>query len=325
MTGRTGDGARQPASVVTFGETMALFRSTTVGPLAHADSVGIGIGGAESNVAIALRRLGATVAWAGRVGTDSLGDRVVRELRAENVEIHVSRDQQAPTGLMVKERRTAHSGQIWYYRRGSAGSRLCPDDIPTAEIEQARILHVTGITPAISETAAEATRYAIECAKSAGTRISLDLNYRSALWTQEAAGAVFRGLISDADVVFASDYEAGIAVGTNGDPFALARNIANLGPSQVIIKLGDRGCAAWVDGTTYSQDAVRVAAVDTVGAGDAFVAGYLAELLTEEDVPQRLATAVRTGAFACMVPGDWEGMPRRSELELLDATEPVSR
>jgi 2-dehydro-3-deoxygluconokinase len=125
--------------------------------------------------------------------------------------------------------------------------------------------------------------------------------------------------------VFAGDAEAAMAVGNAKDPVELARRINEMGAPQAVIKLGADGCVAIVEGKPHTQPAVPIRAVDTVGAGDAFVAGYTAELLKDRDVPQRLLTAVRTGAFACLVPGDWEGMPRRVELDLLDSTDPVSR
>ncbi|MET3919219.1 sugar kinase [Arthrobacter sp. UYEF20] len=311
--------------MVTLGETMALMKASTPGPLAFTESLSLGIGGAESNVAIALRRLGASVTWAGKVGADSLGDLVLRELLAEGLDVVCTRDGTAPTGLMIKERRTSRSVKVWYYRSGSAGSMLAPEDIPAEKIAQARLLHLTGITPALSPAAARATQYAVDSAKHAGTLVSFDLNYRSALWPKESAASAFRGLIRQADVVFAGDEEAAIVVGASEDPLELARRVAALGPSQVIIKLGAEGCVALVDGESYHQPAVAIQPLDTVGAGDAFVGGYLAEMLTGEPVQQRLLTAVKAGAYACLVSGDWEGMPRRAELELLDAAEPVSR
>ena len=321
----TGSTVTTLSEVVTLGETMALMKAATPGPLAFTESLRLGIGGAESNVAIALRRLGTSVTWVGRVGADSLGDLVLRELMAEGIDVECSRDPGAPTGLMIKEHRTNETAKVWYYRSGSAGSRLAPEHLPERKIAAARLLHITGITPALSASAAEAVQSAIDCAKTAGTLVSLDLNYRSALWTKHAAAEAFRALVRQADVVFAGDDEAAIVVGEAADPLELARRLAELGPGQAVIKLGALGCVALVDGQEYRQDAVPVRAVDTVGAGDAFVGGYLAELLDGQPVRQRLLTAVRTGAYACLVSGDWEGMPRRSELELLDAAEPVSR
>jgi 2-dehydro-3-deoxygluconokinase len=311
--------------VVTLGETMGLMKAETPGPLAQVSSLSLGMGGSESNFAIALRRLGTSVTWVGRVGNDSLGELVLRELAAEGIVVDPVRDESASTGLMIKERRTMDQLKVWYYRAGSAGSRLSREDIPAERIANARLLHLTGITPALSPKAARAAQYALDVARAAGVLVSFDLNYRAALWSADEARDVFRNFIAQADIVFAGDDEAAIAVGKSDDSLELARRVAALGPSQTIIKRGAAGCAAVIDGVEYVQDAVRVNAIDTVGAGDAFVAGYISDLLAGASVQERLLTAVRTGAFACLVPGDWEGMPRRHELALLDATEPVAR
>lgn len=316
----------EKSRVLTFGETMALLTNEQSGSLSHGPPLSLGIGGAESNVAIALSRLGTPVTWVGRVGTDSLGDLIVRELRAEGVTTGAIREESAPTGLMIKERRLPHLQRVWYYRRGSAGSRLEPADLPDELFTDTALVHLTGITPALSETAAAAVRASIDAARRAGARVSLDLNYRSALWPPEVAGPCLRELSAMADIVFAGADEAALALDTETtDPAELARRIASLGPTQVIIKLGVAGCLALVDGETYRQSAVPVQVVDTVGAGDAFVAGYLAELVSGKAVEARLALAVRAGAFACLAHGDWEGLPRRSELDLLDVAEAVLR
>lgn len=318
-------GTDRPLGVITLGETMALLTSDGVGPLPHARSLGVGIGGAESNVAIGLKRLGVPAAWIGRVGDDSLGQLIERELRAEGLDVRCTRDGSAPTGLMIKERRTPTAIRVSYYRNDSAGSRLCREDIPSDLFARARLLHLTGITPALSASASDAVQYAIDCARSAGAAVSFDLNYRSSLWSTDAARPVYLDLIAQCDVVFAGVDEAAIVVEDDDDPLLLADRLVQLGAGQAVIKLGASGCVALVDGEKYHQPAVPIHPVDTVGAGDAFVAGYLAELLAGKPVPQRLVTAVRTGAFACLVPGDWEGLPSRSELPLLEASEPVIR
>ncbi|MBT2566280.1 sugar kinase [Arthrobacter sp. ISL-85] len=317
------------SDVITMGETMALLRADTPGPLAHTRSLGIGVGGAESNFAIALSRLGVAVTWSGRVGNDSLGELILRELRAEGIKVHGIVDPQAPTGLMIKERRTSEQLKVWYYRSGSAGSCLQPHDVPEEQIREARLLHLTGITPALSASAAEAVDHAIVIAQDAGTMVSLDLNYRAALWSQEEAGELYRKLLPQVDFVFAGDEEAMIALGLDQtqphQSLELAHQLAVLGPRHAIVKLGPLGAVAVADSDQLVQAAVPVNVVDTVGAGDAFVAGYIAEFLAGENLEQRMRTAVRTGAFACQVPGDWEGMPRRSELELLESKDPVTR
>lgn len=300
--------------VVTFGETMALMCANESGPLQHNAGITLRVGGAESNFAIALARLGTAVTWLGRVGNDSLGELVLRELRSEGVAVHGIRDADAATGLMVKERRRAEQTNVWYYRAGSAGSRLNPADIDEGVVSSASLLHVTGITPALSPTAAQATFEAIRIAKTAGVTVSFDLNFRSRLWSAEQAKEVYLRIIPEADVVFAGDDEAAIAVGSAPAPLELAQRLLDCGAGAAIVKLGERGAVAIVEGEHYLRAAIPVTPVDTVGAGDGFVAGYLAEQLLGMDVPTRLTTAVQVGAYACQVPGDWEGMPTRAEL-----------
>jgi 2-dehydro-3-deoxygluconokinase len=310
--------------VVTIGETMALVRSAHVGSLSTESEMRLGIGGAESNVAIALARLGTAATWVGRVGADPLGERVLRELRAEGVDVRAIEEPSAPTGLMVKESRTPTSTRVLYYRAGSAGSTLQPSDLDVADIPGAALLHVSGITPALSTSAAATIDAAIDRAGEFGVPVSFDVNHRSSLWVGRDATEVYRRLAARATIVFAGEDEARL-LAAGDTPAQLARAIAELGPSQVIIKLGPDGCLALIDGVEYSREAVRISPVDTVGAGDAFVAGYLAEFLAGLPVVDRLTTAVKTGAFACLNTGDWEGFARRSELALLDAGEPVSR
>ncbi|MGW1730868.1 sugar kinase [Streptomyces sp. NPDC001999] len=313
------------SGVVTIGETMALLAAQRTGPLSHVPSMSVGIGGAESNVAIALQRLGVPATWIGRVGKDSFGELVLRELRAERLDVRGIVDAAAPTGLMVKERRTARSLGVWYYRAGSAGSRLRPEDIAEGVFAHAALLHVTGITPALSDSAAEAVRHAIELARRHGMTVSFDVNYRSKLWSREAAGKGLFDIVRACDVVFAGPEEASLFVPEEEDPHTMASVLCDLGPSQAVIKLGAQGCAAVIDGEKYSRAAVKVDVVDSVGAGDAFVAGYLAELLADAPPTVRLDTAVTTGGFACTVPGDWEGLPTRAELGILGSAEDVIR
>lgn len=310
--------------LLTFGETMALMTSERPGPLAHASSLGLGIGGAESNVAIGVRRLGVDAVWCGRVGADPLGILIEREIRGEGVSTQAIRDDAAPTGLMIKERRTNSSQRVLYYRAHSAGSRIGPADIDSSLITGASVLHVSGITLAISDSAAATVDHAIRVAHDANVPVSFDVNYRSALWTAEQAAEACRRVMPFVDIVFAGEDEAAMIVG-DGDPAALANRLTALGPSSALIKRGHRGTVAVISGELYQCDAVPIIPVDTVGAGDAFVAGYLAELILGSPVSTRLTTAITTGAFACLVPGDWEGFPRRHELALLEASESVSR
>jgi 2-dehydro-3-deoxygluconokinase len=313
------------SGVVTLGETMALMGSTGFGPLQHERTMSLGIGGSESNVAIGLSRLGVETTWIGKVGTDPLGDLVLRELAAEGVRVLAVRDPEAPTSLMVKERRTSTDTRVWYYRRGNAGGRLRIDEVDFDVIRNASLLHLTGISPALSEGMAETTFEAIRVAKDAGVRVSFDLNFRSKLWSREQARESYLSIIPQADLVFAGDDEAAIAVGEAEAPVHFAHQLVALGAGAAVVKRGANGAVAVVAGREYEREAIRVNVVDTVGAGDAFVAGYLAEYLAGADVDACLETAVTTGAYACLVHGDWEGAPRRHELALLNGDEPVSR
>ena len=144
--------------LVTFGETMGLISALDIGPLEASRGFRYGIGGAESNVAIRVARLGGSAAWFGRLGADATGTMISRRLRAENVEVLAVVDDQRPTGLMVKHHRFAHAAHLDYHRSGSAATALTPADLPATAIQNAAILHVTGITPALSASAARAWR-----------------------------------------------------------------------------------------------------------------------------------------------------------------------
>jgi 2-dehydro-3-deoxygluconokinase len=312
--------------VVTFGETMGLLAADDLGPLRNGHRMVLGIAGAESNVAIGVRRLGHSVAWAGRVGTDPIGRLVLRELRAEGVDVaHAVDDDGAPTGIMLKVHRTTATSEIIYSRRGSAGSRLRVADLAPELIAQARILHVTGITPALSESAFEAVNAAIDIANAHNVSVSLDVNHRRALWSDTDAGKALRELAPRCQFLFASEYEAALLVGER-TPDDAARALAALGPGHAVVKRGELGYTACIDGVMHSDVAFSVPVVDPVGAGDAFVAGYLASWLDGADAADALRTANLTGAFVVAVPGDWEGLPTRAELAaFVDRTDAVTR
>jgi 2-dehydro-3-deoxygluconokinase len=319
--------APDASRVVTFGETMALMRSQEPGPIAHAGSLRLGIGGAESNVAIGLARAGVAVTWAGRTGDDSFGELVRREIRAEGVHVHVTIDPSAPTGLMVKERRTVEQTRVQYYRDRSAGSRLEAKDLPHDHIRNAEILHLSGITPALSDTAREAAWSAVQTAKAAGTLISFDVNYRSGLWSPDEAAASLGPFINESDLVFAGHDEAAIVVGERSNEEALLEALSGEGQRTAVLKLGALGAVATANGRTFRCAANPVQPLDTVGAGDAFVAGYLAAILSGADIPAALRRSNAHGAYACLAAGDWEGSPRNDEWKTFEqhGLDPVTR
>jgi 2-dehydro-3-deoxygluconokinase len=313
------------SGVLTLGESMGLVRGEGVGGFEHLATARIDTGGAEGNTAIGLARLGVPVTWLGRVGDDALGRRVVGDLRSEGVTALGIIDAGASTGLMLKSAPHAGSTDVAYYRSGSAGSRLSPGDLDEVDIAAFALLHVTGITLALSESARASAQAAVRRAKDAGVVVSFAVNHRSRLWEAgDAARAAYRAVLAEADIVFASEDEARMLTG-EADPAAAAAALAEAGPSDAIVTLGAAGAVAHIDGAAHAVAAVPVTVVDTVGAGDAFAAGYLAERLAGADPAGRLRTAAIAGAYACRHPGDWAGAPRRSDLDRPEAGDPVSR
>lgn len=312
-------------SVVALGESLGLLVASRIGRLELVPTMELGFGGAESNVAIGLARLGTPVTWMGRLGDDALGRLIARQLRAEDVEVAASRDPLAPTALMLKERPAPGASAVSYYRAGSAGSRLAPEHLDLDRIRAARVLHITGITAALGDAPRSALDAAIAAARDAGTLVSFDVNHRSRLWSADAALPVYRSLAARADIVFAGEDEAELLTGER-EPAAQAAALSAVGAAQVVVKLGAEGALALADGEQRQQAPFRVEAIDTVGAGDAFVAGYLAELLAGAGLEGRLRTAAACGAIACTAPGDWEAAPDRSAIaRLLGGGDPVQR
>lgn len=309
-------------SVVTIGETMALLTAPHKG-LHSGSCLPVGIGGAESNVAIGLARLGVSSTWISRLGADSFGALISRELRAEGVRVIAKNDPTAPTGMMVKEHRGGTPWRVRYYRSNSAAAQLTPADLDETAIAEAGVLHLTGITPALGPGPLLTVQRAIDIARAAGTLVSLDVNYRSTLWSPEEAAGVLSRLTAGVDLLFAGPEEAALLLGWDQTPSStptfedgenLARGLAKLGPSTVVVKLGALGSVALRGESTHRAPTLPITVVDAVGAGDAFVAGYLSEHSAGSTVPECLTMGNVLGGAVCQQPGDWEGLPTREEL-----------
>ncbi|XAS63678.1 sugar kinase [Micrococcaceae bacterium Sec5.8] len=311
--------------LLTLGESMVSLRSA--GPLSAGGSLGMHVAGAESNVAVGVARLGHSVAWAGVLGADPHGEFILRQLRSEGIRIHHREDADRSTGVMFLEQRTADVSRAFYYRAGSAGSTLSRDDVDAAFRNGAKVLHLTGITAALGQEARRAVEYAAARAAGEGLEVSLDVNYRSKLWSRDEARAVLGPLARHASILVASDDELGLVApggtcaGTAGDAeTAMAAELLGRGVREVVVKRGAAGAGVHTAGGRWETPAVPVTSIDTVGAGDAFTAGYLSALLDGEGVAGRLHRGALAGAFAVSTAGDWEGLPRRRELALLGAT-----
>jgi 2-dehydro-3-deoxygluconokinase len=298
------------------------------GPLSAGGALTMHVAGAESNVAVGVARLGHTSRWAGVVGVDPHGEFILRQLRAEGVQLQQREDATRPTGVMFLEQRTADITRAFYYRSGSAGSTFSREDVDRALQPGTRILHLTGITAALSPGSRKAVEYAAGRAAAEGVTVSLDVNYRSKLWSRDDAREALCPLARHATIVIASDDELDLiadvpsSAGRDNDELETARaaRLLELGVRDVVVKRGAAGAGVHTRDGRFEAPAVPVTSIDTVGAGDAFTAGYLSGLLDGGDVADRLQRGALMGAFAVSTAGDWEGLPTRSELALLGTT-----
>jgi 2-dehydro-3-deoxygluconokinase len=313
-------------SLVTVGETMGLLTSPSPGPLRHQTHLALSVGGAESNVAIGVARLGISSTWISRLGADAVGDLIERELSAEHVSVVARRDSSRPTGLMIKNRHSVTHTEVLYYRATSAAASLTPADIDERVLDDATYVHLSGITPALSQSCRATVDHVLALARDRGIPISFDVNYRSALWDRQTAARVLTPMLAQADIVFAGLDEAHLFTGTR-DLRETCEAMTALARGYAVVKLGEAGAAASTGGELHRQDAHQVTSIDTVGAGDAFVAGYLTHTMTGHTVPASLAAAAVCGALACTVPGDWQGAPTSADLAraMSPSADPVRR
>lgn len=299
-------------SVLTLGETMALFDPADDGVPFTGKEYALRFAGAESNFAIALARLGVPVRWASRLGNDPVGDLIARTVAAEGVDTRwVTRDQSAATGAFMKIREGGLA-QVQYFRRGSAASRLTPVDVPDEAFAGVRVAHLTGITLALSESARSLVYDVAARAQGLGARVTFDTNYRAALWPSAAdARRAQERVLPLADWYFCGVEEARLLWGA-GEPDALEQRIRAAGARGVVIRLGERG--AFVNGVVVAPPRL-VDVRDEVGAGDAFDAGFVYALL----LGCRPHVCVLSGHIiaACVLTGtgDWETLPQLQDVQ----------
>ena len=312
--------------MITLGERLVSLVAADSAPLRDVGSLRAHVAGAEANVAVGLARLGHRVAFIGRVGADGFGARIVRALRGEAVDVTgLTVDPDGPTGVMVRERRGIGPSEVIYLRKGSAGSRLGPDDVAAAVgrgvVDGARWLHLTGVTPALSASCRAAVEASLAAARDRGLTVSVDVNLRRRLWPDDESAGVLRDLAARADVLIADEAEAAFVTGLDEDSGAeaLAAAVLALGPTLAVLKLGTRGGLALArDGEIVRAPALPVpVVVDPIGAGDAFSGAFIAARLEGATLPEALAWANASGAASVAVEGDLPGLPTRPELERL--------
>lgn len=303
-----------PGGVVCLGETMAVLVPAAPGPVRAVRTWLRAIGGAESNVAVHLARLGVRSRWVSAVGDDAFGGAVLDAVGGAGVDVGAVRvDPDRPTGLYVKEANAAGS-PVRYYRRGSAASAMGPEVLDRLRLDDVALVHVTGITAALSDSCLALLRAVL--ARPRRVPVSFDLNWRPALW-RDRDPAVLRELANAADVVLVGSDEAQEVWGT-GDPDELRALLPD--PATLVVKQGARGATVVEGGTSTFQEGLRVEVVEPVGAGDAFAAGYLAAHLAGDEPARRLRAGHLQAAAALLTREDvGEPLPSEVTVPLLDA------
>ncbi len=308
---------------VCLGEAMIMLAADTGAPLEEVETFRRSVGGAECNVAGGLAALGVPTGWISRVGADGFGRHVLQDLRDRGVEVGgVEDDPHRPTGLYVKHTLGGRT-RMHYYRSGSAASAMDADFLDRPAVRNrlvgAELVHTTGITAALSdETAAMLDRLAA-LKDSLGFMLSVDLNWRPALWRDKDPAPLWR-LLRAADVVLIGADEAMLFAGTS-DPTELRRL---LGPRATIVVKSDAHAALALEpvagrsGDGAADDrrtevpALTVDVVEPVGAGDAFAAGFLAATLQGLPMEQRLRSGHLSAAAVLTVPNDHAEPPEAS-------------
>lgn len=303
--------------VVTLGEPLICLTAPS-GRLPATRTLLKSVAGAESNVAIGMARLGRSVAVVTRVGSDPFGDEIVRTLRGEGVDTGwIVRDAEAPTGLMIKERRSPDNIHAYYYRHGSAAAQLRPSDVVDEAVARAARIHVTGITLALGQGPRDAMARLLTLASERGIPVSFDPNFRLKLWSVEEAAKVCTSFLPLVTDLLVGESELLAMAEAHGAGPGLDQALAWLEPydlASVVVKRGGQGVVGIRGDERLEQAAFPVGhVVDTVGAGDAFNAGYLHALLDGATFAAALEIGCWVASRVVAHAGDYEGLPEAAE------------
>ncbi|MEU8629640.1 sugar kinase [Streptomyces sp. NPDC048669] len=314
------------ADVVCLGESMVTFLPSQPGRLADVPSFGRGIGGAESNVACALARAGHRAAWVSRVGADGFGDHLVDAISAYGVDTSaVRRDPARPTGIYFRTAtdRAADVHEVAYYRAGSAASAMSPANVPREALLAGRVLHLSGITAALSADCLALLRE-LTAPRPGRPLVSFDVNHRPGLWRGgDATPDVLLELARGADLVFVGEDEAEEAWGITAGAEAIREALPE--PAVLVVKRGADGATVFARPGAGCTDvvtdvpALRVDVVAPVGAGDAFAAGFLSATLRGLPVRDRARHGHLMAAAVLTVAGDLTDPPARDRADHLAA------
>jgi 2-dehydro-3-deoxygluconokinase len=318
-------------TVVTFGEIMLRLSPPGFERFFQSPMFCATFGGGEANVAVSLAHFGLDSVYVTCLPKHEIGDGVVRALRAEGVRTDRILRGGSRLGVYFTETGASQrASTVIYDRARSAISEMAPDAVDWAAVfNGAAWFHVTGITPALSQTAAEATSHAIAAARSAGARVSVDLNYRKKLWTEAQAQAVMKPLMRNVDAVIANEEDLQSVLGVEvpgtdvtsghlnlaGYREAAERVTRDFGPRMVAITLresisaSDNGWSAvlWDASANVMHQSQRydVRLVDRIGGGDSFAAGLIFGLVSGRPPQDALRFAVAASALKQTIPGDF--------------------
>lgn len=302
--------------VTTLGESMLRLSVPSGARLDDTRRLDVEIGGAESNVCVALARLGRRSGWVGRLPTGALGSAVVRALNADGVDTTAVRrvDGERLGTYFIEYAAPPRASQVIYDRAGSAAACMSVDDVDWNYLLNTRILHLTGITAALSASCYAVVAEAIRRARAAGVLVSFDVNYRAKLWDAAAAGAQLRPLIAEADVLFCKSSDATLLFGCSGDAEGILAGLREQTRATAIYTtFGADGAAMLHNGQIIRRPAVPVQIVDRVGSGDAFAAGVLDGVL-DGNPALGIERGVALAAIALTQFGD-RVLSSRTELE----------
>lgn len=292
----------------------------------QAETLVVHVAGAESNVAVALCRMGLRARWVSRLPGDGRGRRVARSLAAHGVDVgHVQWDDGGRVGVFfVEQGASPRATSVVYDRAGSAAAHLAPENLPPALLADCRHLHVTGITPALSPSCAQTVAYAVAGAKNLGKTVSLDINYRARLWSTEAARTALAPLLPIVDVLITTADDARLLFNIEGEGADIAAVFRDRwGTPAVAVTLGANGAVAADNAMVAHVAAFPVVEVDRLGAGDAFAAGLLTGYLEDGDLARGAQLGMAMAALKLTIPGD-ELFFTRQEIEALAAGEAVT-
>ncbi|MBC2900805.1 PfkB family carbohydrate kinase [Streptomyces cupreus] len=305
--------------VVTLGESMVAFLPGRPGRLADVPSFDRSIGGAESNVACALAAAGHAARWVSRVGADGFGDHLIEAIGSYGVDVSaVHRDPVRPTGVYFRTAgdRGTHAHEVAYYRAGSAASAMSFREVDLAAVRAGRILHLSGITAALSDDCLTLLRE-LTAPRPGRPLVSFDVNHRPGLWTDRTDARVLLELARGADIVFVGEDEAKEAWGVKGGPEEIRELLPE--PGVLVVKEGARGATAFQEPAFVCEPALAVDVVATTGAGDAFAAGFLSGTLRSLPVRDRIRYGHLWAAAALTAPGDLAPPPARDTADRLTA------